>query len=215
MHFHTPVFSTQGRTVTLRASVDHDKGTTQVQLGTVRFAPDFGLMFEPNPQSFLPSKALIAARGWLHQHRNELLDLIDGTLDPNLKGDQACLAAIAAEREQPTRIPDEMLQTLLGNPAPATEPELAALRRLLSVAQRETGQSERCAAFLLAWWNATECGGFDFTDLWAVDTALAMDMVTVTGLIARHRHYPDKYLDKTAMKALVRQWRPALFQNKT
>jgi hypothetical protein len=34
------------------------------------------------------------------------------------------------------------------------------------------------ANFLLAWWN--ECGGFDLTDVWAVDTAIAVDMVQDT-----------------------------------
>jgi hypothetical protein len=37
---------------------------------------------------------------------------------------------------------------------------LAALDRLLAIAQADTGQSRRVANFLLAWWNAGECGGF-------------------------------------------------------
>jgi hypothetical protein len=49
----------------------------------------------------------------------------------------------------------------------------AALERLIEMAQGDTGQSRIVANFLLAWWNAAECGGFDLTDVWAVDTAIA------------------------------------------
>jgi hypothetical protein len=45
----------------------------------------------------------------------------------------------------------------------------AALERLIRIANRDTGQSRRVASFLLAWWNAEECGGFDLTDLWGID----------------------------------------------
>ncbi len=62
---------------------------------------------------------------------------------------------------------------------------LAALDRLIIIAQSDTGQSRRVANFLLAWWNAGNCGGFDLTDLWMVDRAIADDILTVTGLIAQ------------------------------
>ena len=45
-----------------------------------------------------------------------------------------------------------------------SEAQAAALERLIDIAQRDTGQSRRVADFLLAWWNAGECGGFDLTD---------------------------------------------------
>jgi hypothetical protein len=35
---------------------------------------------------------------------------------------------------------------------------LAALDRLVAIAQSDTGQSRRVANFLLAWWNAGSCG---------------------------------------------------------
>ena len=38
--------------------------------------------------------------------------------------------------------------------------EEAALNRLIAIAHNDTGQSRRVAGFLLAWWNADECGGF-------------------------------------------------------
>jgi hypothetical protein len=37
----------------------------------------------------------------------------------------------------------------------------AALERLIKIARRGTGQSRMTAEFLLSWWNATHCGGFD------------------------------------------------------
>ena len=78
-------------------------------------------------------------------------------------------------------------------PAPATPAaeELAALDRLIAIAQTDTGQARRVAAFLLAWWNADNCGGFDLTDLWAVDTVIAVDMLRVFALVGRVQYYPD------------------------
>jgi len=40
----------------------------------------------------------------------------------------------------------------------------AALDRLIQIAKGGTGQSRKVANFLLAWWNAEACGGFDLTD---------------------------------------------------
>ncbi len=45
--------------------------------------------------------------------------------------------------------------------------ELAPIQRLLAVAPGAIGQSRTVAGSLLAWWNATRCGGFDLADLWA------------------------------------------------
>jgi hypothetical protein len=52
------------------------------------------------------------------------------------------------------------------------ENEKAALERLIAIAKRDTEQSRRVADFLLASWNSPNCGGFDLTNLWAVDTAI-------------------------------------------
>jgi hypothetical protein len=56
--------------------------------------------------------------------------------------------------------------------------------------QGNSGQSRIVADFLLAWWNADECGGFDLTVLWRVDSSIAQDMVTVIGFIASSHRYP-------------------------
>jgi hypothetical protein len=45
--------------------------------------------------------------------------------------------------------------------------EKQALDNLLRIAQRDTGQSRRVADFLLAWWNAGQCGSYDLTAAWA------------------------------------------------
>jgi hypothetical protein len=97
-------------------------------------------------------------------------------------------------------------------PAPATADELAALRRLIDIAKSDTGQSRRVADFLLAWWNAGSCGGFDLTTLWGVDSAIADDMHAVFGLIARVSKYPNQ-IDESfdaEFRAIVREWRPEL-----
>lgn len=49
----------------------------------------------------------------------------------------------------------------------------AALERLVRIAKRDTGQSRRVAEFLLSWWNASNCGGFDLTTMWGVDAQIA------------------------------------------
>jgi len=88
--------------------------------------------------------------------------------------------------------------------------EVAALSRLIHIAQGDTGQSRRVADFLLAWWNAGSCGGFDLTTLWGLDSDIAGDMVTVFALIARVSSYPDGLSYEADFKAIVRAWRPEL-----
>lgn len=88
------------------------------------------------------------------------------------------------------------------------ENEQAALERLIKIATYDTGQSRRVADFLLAWWNAEDCGGFDLTHLWNVDAEIAADMITVFGLVARVRSYPDAFGYKSDFESIVRYWRP-------
>ena len=91
--------------------------------------------------------------------------------------------------------------------------EEAALRRLVEIAQRYTGQSRRVADFLLAWWNASQCGGFDLTNLFSVDDAIAQDMVTVFAMVARINKYPDTLGFGDDFKLIVEAWRPELGVN--
>jgi len=86
----------------------------------------------------------------------------------------------------------------------------AALDRRVTIAQSDTGQSTRVANFLLAWWNAGDCGGFDFTDLWNVDRAIADDILTVTRMIAIRHEYPSAYGYGPQCERLVADWRPRL-----
>jgi predicted lipid carrier protein YhbT len=90
-----------------------------------------------------------------------------------------------------------------------SEQQQAALERLIRIAQGNTGQSRRVAGFLLAWWNAGECGGFDLTNLWGVDAAIAADMVTVFALIAQRHSYPDTLGYSRQFQAIMREWHPA------
>jgi hypothetical protein len=94
---------------------------------------------------------------------------------------------------------------------PLQDRERAALERLIQIAQSDTGQSRRVADFLLAWWNAAECGGFDLTDVWAVDASIAEDMLTIFTLLTVHHNYPDTLGYGKQFAALVHAWRPALF----
>jgi hypothetical protein len=88
--------------------------------------------------------------------------------------------------------------------------QLEALERLIKIAQADTGQSRRTAEFLLSWWNASNCGGFDLTTLWGVDTEIAADMITVFALVANcHHRYPDDLGYGEEFRRIVHAWRPA------
>mgnify|MGYP003609572424 CR=1 FL=1 len=109
-------------------------------------------------------------------------------------------------------IPPSMLAEMTSRPTPASADEMAALRRLIAHAKRDSGQSRRVADFLLAWWNAGTCGGFDLTNLWAVDAPIAQDMGAVFGLIARVHEYPPALAAEFEQdfQEIVRGWRPEL-----
>lgn len=88
-----------------------------------------------------------------------------------------------------------------------------ALDRLFALAASDTGQARRVANFLLAWWNARDNGGFDLTDLFGVDHAVAADMGLVFLYLGGHHGaiYPDQMGYKEQIVALVERWRsPAL-----
>jgi hypothetical protein len=89
---------------------------------------------------------------------------------------------------------------------------IAVLDRPVTTARSDTGQSRRVANFLLAGWNAGDCGGFDFTDLWNVDRAIADDILTVTRMIAIRHDYPSAYGYGPQFERLVADWRPRLFE---
>lgn len=91
-----------------------------------------------------------------------------------------------------------------------TNKERQALERLVGHAQRDSGQSRRVADFLLAWWNAGHCGGFDFTSMWGCDDDIVNDMIVVFGYIGRNKGYPDKLGYDAEFDAIVRAWRPEL-----
>lgn len=97
-------------------------------------------------------------------------------------------------------------------PEPPTSLEMDALRRLIQIAKGDTGQSRKVASFLLAWWNASTCGGFDLTDLWGVDTTIRKDMLDVLALVGRSQLYPHG-LDlslRADFEQILAAWRPGL-----
>jgi hypothetical protein len=91
-----------------------------------------------------------------------------------------------------------------------TAEQKASLERLLAAAQGHSGQARRVADFLLAWWNAGSCGGFDLTNPWGVDRSIVEDMVIVFGYIARTSAYPDNLGFSAEFQSVVRGWRPEL-----
>lgn len=91
-----------------------------------------------------------------------------------------------------------------------TPQQKAALERLLAIAARGTDQSRRVADFLLTWWNAGSCGGFDFTTMWGCDTTLVEDMVIVFAYVGHNANYPDTLGYASQFETIVCAWRPEL-----
>ena len=85
-----------------------------------------------------------------------------------------------------------------------------ALIRLFEVASHDTGQSRITADFLLAWWNATDHGGFDIARLFSLDGALARDIATVVTHLSRCSSavYADAFGHRDKVVRLIKQWRP-------
>lgn len=128
------------------------------------------------------------------------------------EADRVRLLAEYEERRATRPLPPE--PTPMPEPTPkaelaAAKARLDAFRRLIEIAKGDTHQCAHVADFLLAWWNAKSCGGFDLTDLWAVDEDIARDMLTVCELIATIRSYPDALGFKADFGNLVALWRPA------
>lgn len=92
-------------------------------------------------------------------------------------------------------------------PVAMTAAEIKSFELLMSAARNDTGQSRRVADFLLAWWNAVECGAWDPTSLWSLDVELGDAIVTLLGYINRSRCYPDTLGYGPEFKELVRMWR--------
>lgn len=87
---------------------------------------------------------------------------------------------------------------------------IAALDRLVVIARSDTAQSRRVANFLLAGWNAGDCGDFDVTDLWMLDRAMADDILTVARVVSRRHDYPTAYGDEPQFEQLAADRPPSL-----
>lgn len=86
--------------------------------------------------------------------------------------------------------------------------EAAAFERLLMIAHSDTGQVKRVADFILVWWNASTHGGFDISDLFGVDAAVAKDMAAIFSFLSccPDAVYPNDYRED--IEAIIRTWRP-------
>lgn len=115
---------------------------------------------------------------------------------------------VRAETQQ--RLAAYLAMPVKGDLDPA---ERAALDRLIIVALRGTGQSRIVADFLLSWWNSSECGAFDPTELWGLDKEIGEDVCLIFRAIASIARYPDALGYEKQFDRMVRLWRPRLFAN--
>lgn len=81
---------------------------------------------------------------------------------------------------------------------------IAAIDRLIEIADGDSEQGGPVARFLLAWWDADRCGGFDLTDLQAVDAEVLEDMTTVFHLAAQRACSPEALGYRTELERLSR-----------
>ena len=101
---------------------------------------------------------------------------------------------------------EEMIESLKAvntDAAAKREAWLPSVARLMRIAMGDTGQCRRVADFLLAWHNAGENGGWDPTDLWSVDAAIAEDILTALRLLRMENRYPG---DLGFQKEIDRIW---------
>ena len=87
---------------------------------------------------------------------------------------------------------------------------VAALGRLIRVAMRDTGQSRRVADFLMAWHNAQENGGWEPTDMWSVDTTIALGILSTLKMLRHTRRYPGDFGCNQEMERIWELWRSPL-----
>ena len=93
----------------------------------------------------------------------------------------------------------------MSNPLP--DNQRASLERLIRIAQGDSGQCRIVADFLLAWWDAGEYGGFNLTDVWAVDEKIAADMLSVIVMLRNSRCYPDSLGYSRQFQLIVQKMR--------
>lgn len=83
----------------------------------------------------------------------------------------------------------------------------AALDRLISVALSGTGQSKYVADLLLAWWCASDNGGFDPMSFRRLDDSLVADCLRILVWIGRNNVYPDSVGYGDEFRMIWKVWR--------
>lgn len=82
----------------------------------------------------------------------------------------------------------------------------AALERLLTAADGDSGGETRVRKFLLSWWNTRVFGGFDPTDLWSLDGQNIRDVFHVLVFINNTKAYPDTLGYRSRFDWLIVRW---------
>lgn len=103
----------------------------------------------------------------------------------------------------------ESLQTVNATAAEGRDARLCSVARLMRAAMGDTGQSRRVADFLLAWHNAEENGGWNPTDLWSLDSAIADDILTALRLLLKENRYPGDLGFLREINEIWQLWRGA------
>lgn len=88
---------------------------------------------------------------------------------------------------------------------------VAALHRLIKVARRDTGQSQKVADFILAWHNSISCGKWDVTDIWCLDADLRFDIISLIGYMSNCTTYPTDLVPREMIEDIGKRWRPQIF----
>lgn len=88
-----------------------------------------------------------------------------------------------------------------------SDQEHEAFTNVFAVARNRSGQSRRAADFLLACWNAEDCGKWAPMDLWAMDRTLARDMLIILSVLNRAHCYFDAFGYREQIDEIFAMWR--------
>lgn len=80
-----------------------------------------------------------------------------------------------------------------------------ALDRVLALAGSDTGQARIARRFILAWWNPADLGGFDLTDLFVCDRAVAADLARIFSWLGDvdQAVYPHEFIPRDRIVRLI------------
>lgn len=83
-----------------------------------------------------------------------------------------------------------------------------ATKRLISLANGDSGGSRVARNFVLAWWNFENFGGFDLNSMADLDVAHRADIATVVVYLSEQSNATYPYEFRKDIEQIIIKWRP-------